>query len=172
MAALAPLLSEAYALKPDDAVLLDTISATEASLLAMATKWNASLHLDIASKIRLVSLALPAEAHDQARIQSILSASGGVSSYSQVKALLDDKRYLLPAGDSVLDRITSVNASDYQQLKSTDQWQQMMATFSSIAMDKLAQSRFDEVARLTEAALTLDSTNSGFVSLRSFLARS
>lgn len=172
MAALAPLLSEAYALEPDDPVLMNTIQATEASLLGMARKWNASQYPDIANRIRLVSLALPAAVHDQARIQGVLSASGDVSAYSRVMALLDDKRYLLPAGDSVLDRITSVSASDYQQLKSSTQWQQMMSTFSSAAMDKLAQSRFDEAARLTEAVLTMDSANSGFVALRSFLAGS
>lgn len=172
MTELAPMLNEAWQLNPEDPVLLDTIRATEASLLAMARQWNASQYTDIASRIRSVSQALPGAAHDQNRVEGILSASAQVSAYAQVMALLEDKRYLIPAGDSVLDRITAVSASDYQKLKSSDQWQQMMASFSSSALEKLSQSRYEEAARLTEAALTLDADDAGFVALRSFLTGS
>lgn len=169
MASMAPLISEAWNLDPDDPVLLDTIRATEASLLGLARQWNASQYTELASGIRAVSQALPGEVHDQSRIEGILSASSQVSAYTQVMALLEDKRYLTPAGDSVLDRITAVSASDYQKLKSSDQWQQMMASFSSSALEKLSQSRYEEAARLTEAALTLDADDAGFVALRSYL---
>ncbi len=169
MMTLAPMLDEAWKLEPEDPVLLDTIRTTENSLLALARQWNSSQHADIARLIRSVSQALPGAVHDQNRVESILSASSQVSAYSQVMALLDDKRYLAPAGDSVLDRITAVNASDYQKLKSSAQWQQMMDSFSSRALEDLSQSRYDEAARLTEAALTLDADNPGFTALRSFL---
>jgi len=169
MAVLAPMLNEAWKLDADDPVLLDTIRATEASLLTLARQWNASQFSDIASRIRAVSQALPSAVHDQNRVEGILSASAQVSAYSQVMALLEDKRYLTPAGDSVLDRITAVSATDYQKLRSSDQWQQMMASFSNSALEKLSQSRYEEAARLTEAALTLDADDAGFVALRSFL---
>lgn len=172
MARLAPLLTEAYRIDPDDPTLLDTIRATESALLSLARTWNASQHAEVGRLISEVSSALPAAAHDRDRLQGILAASAQVSSFSQVMALLDDERYLLPAGDSVLDRITSVSASDYQRLRSSEQWQKMMTTFSETAVQKLSESRFDDVARLTEAALTLDAQDSGFQALRSFLAGS
>jgi serine/threonine protein kinase len=172
MVNLAPLLAQAYELNGNDPGLLDTIRATEASLLSLATKWNATRHADIASRISAVSGSLPAAVHDQNRIQGILSAASQVSAYAQVLALLDDGRYLRPAGNCVLDRITSVSASDYQQLKNSAQWRQMMSEFTSAALDKLARSEFDEVSRLTEAALTLDTENPGFNALRTFLAGS
>jgi serine/threonine protein kinase len=172
MASLAPLLAQAHGLNANDPALLNTIRATEASLLSMATKWNATNHTQIAKKISAVSSALPAAVHDQKRIQRILAASDQVSAYSQVLALLDDKRYLQPAGNSVLDKITSVSATDYQKLKSSAQWEQMMSEFSRIALDKLAQSEFDDVARLTEAALTMDAKDSGFNALKTFLSGS
>ncbi|NND91822.1 MAG: serine/threonine protein kinase [Granulosicoccus sp.] len=172
MAELAPLLSQAYQLSANDPVLLDTLRAIEGTLLSLATQWNADNHGNIASKINQVSSALPTAAHDRGRIQGILSASNQVSAYAQILALLEDQRYLKPAGDSVLDRITTVNAREYQQLKSTKQWEQMMDRFSSAAMQKLANSQFDEVARLTEAALTIDPADAGFKALRTFLAGS
>jgi serine/threonine protein kinase len=172
MANLAPLLAQAHGLNANDPALLNTIRATEASLLSMATKWNATNHTEIANRIRAVSSALPAAVHDQNRIQRILSASGQVSAYGQVLALLDDKRYLQPAGNSVLDKITTVNANDYQKLKSSKQWKQMMSEFSRIALDKLAQSQFDDVGRLTEAALTMDANDPGFNALKRFLSGS
>lgn len=172
MANLAPLLAQAHGLNADDPALLNTIRATEASLLSMATKWNATNHTDIAEKIRAVSSALPAAVHDQNRIQRILDASDQVSAYSQVLALLDDKRYLQPAGNSVLDKITSVSAKDFQKLKSSTQWEQMMSAFSRTALDKLAQSEFDDVARLTEAALTMDADDPGFNALKTYLSGS
>jgi serine/threonine protein kinase len=172
MVSLAPLLAQAHGLNANDPALLNTIRATEASLLSMATKWNATNHTEIAKKISAVSSALPAAVHDQDRIQRILAASDQVSAYGQVLALLDDKRYLQPAGNSVLDKITSVSANDYQKLKSSAQWEQMMSEFSRIALDKLAQSEFEDVARLTEAALTMDPKESGFNALKMFLSGS
>ena len=172
MEQLAPLLAQAYELNAGDPTLLDTIRATEASLLSLAKQWNASNHAQIARQISAVSNALPVSVHDQSRIQGILSASGQVSDYTQVLALLDDKRYLAPAGESVLDRITAVSANDYQKLKGTVQWQDMMSALSSAALDKLSRSEFDAAARLTEAALTLDADEPGFRTLRSYLAGS
>ena len=172
MEQLAPLLAQAYALNAGDPTLLDTIRATEANLLSLAKQWNASNHAQIARQISAVSNALPVSVHDQSRIQGILSASGQVSVYTQVLALLDDKRYLAPAGESVLDKITAVSANDYQQLKGTAQWRNMMSALSSAALDKLSRSEFDAAARLTEAALTLDADEPGFRTLRSYLAGS
>lgn len=169
---LASLLAQAYALNASDPALLNTIRVTEASLLSLATKWNATNHVDISNQIRTVSSALPAAVHDSTRIQRILDASNQVSAYAQVMALLDDKRYLQPVDNSVLDIITSVNVDDYQKLKSSTQWDEMMSGFSSIALDKLALSEFDDVAVLTEAALTMDPEDPGFIALRSFLAGS
>jgi hypothetical protein len=172
MTKLAPLLAQAHGLNANDPALLNTIRATEASLLSLATKWNATNHTDIANQIRAVSGALPATVHDQNRIERILGAANQVSAYGQVLALLDDKRYLQPAGDSVLDKITTVNANDYQKLKNSTQWEQMMSEFSRSALDKLGRSEFDDVARLTEAALTMDAEDAGFNALKTFLSGS
>jgi len=172
MILLAPLMTRAYELNSTDPELLDTIEATKSSLLSLATKWNATKHTEIASKIGEVSKALPADAHDNSRIQGILSASGQVSKYAQVLALMEGKQYLRPVDDSVLDTITTVSASDYLQLRNSDQWKKMMSEFSHTALDKLAQSEFDDVVRLTEAVLTLDANDTGFKALRSFLAGS
>lgn len=172
MASLAPLLTQAHGLNANDPALLNTIRATEASLMAMATKWNATSYPDIANQIRAVSGALPATVHDQNSIERILGAANQVSAYGQVLALLDDKRYLQPAGDSVLDKITTVNANDYQKLKNTTQWEQMMSEFSQSALDKLGRSEFDDVARMTEAALTMDAKDPGFNALKRFLSGS
>jgi serine/threonine protein kinase len=172
MVSLATLLAEAHELNAKDPALLNTISATEASLLSLATKWNATNHTEIANRIRAVSIALPAAAHDQSRIQRILAASDQVSAYGQVLALLEDRRYFQPAGNSVLDKITSVSANDYQRLKSSKPWEQMMSEFSQIALDKLAKSEFDDVARLTEAVLTMDASEPGFNALKRFLSGS
>ena len=172
MASLAPLLAQAHALNAADPALLDTIRSTEASLLSLATKWNATKHADIADQIRAVSSALPAAVHDTNRIQRILAEANQVSAYGQVLALLEDKRYLLPVGDSVLDKISSVSANDYKQLQNSSQWEQMMSEFSRVALEKLALSEFDDAARLTEAALTIDAKSPEFNALRTFLSGS
>jgi len=172
MVLLAPLMTRAYELNSTDPELLDTIGAIESSLLSLATTWNATKHTDIASRISEVSKALPPDAHDHSRIQGILSASGQVSKYAQLIALMEGKQYLRPVGDSVLDTITTVSANDYLQLRSSDQWQKMISEFSHTALDKLAQSEYDDVARLTEAVLTLDANDPEFNALRSFLAGS
>ncbi len=172
MVKLAPLLAQALQLNAEDPILLDTIRSTEASLLTIAKQWNADKYTEIANRISAVSNALPASVHDQSRIQRIVSTSSQVSGHSQVLALLDDKRYLVPAGDSVLDWITALSDEDYRKLKSTTQWAQMMSEFSGDALARLARSEFDDVARLTEVALTLDAEEPGFKALRSFLSGS
>lgn len=169
LAKLAPLQAQAYALNADDTELVASIRRSESTLLSLAKQWNASVHGDIADSIRQVSDLLPAAVHDRNRVQGILSAAGQVSVSTQVLALMDEKRYLSPAGDSVLDKISSVSANDYQQLKSSAQWSAMMDEFSTKALEKLSQSRFDDVARITEAALTIDAENTGFITLRDFL---
>ena len=172
MASMAQLIARAYELKSTDPELLDAIRATESSLFSLATRWNATKYTEIADRIREVSKALPVDIHDQSRIQGILSASSQVSGYAKVLTLLDNKQYLHPVGDSVLDTITKISANDYLRLKSSDQWKNMMSDFSRTALDKLGRSEFEDVASLTDAVLTLDAQNPGFNALRSFLAGS
>lgn len=172
MASMAPLMTRAYSLNSTDPELLDGIRATESSLLSLAAKWNATKHTEIADRIREISKALPVDVHDQNRIHGVLSASSQVSGYTQVLTLIDNKQYLRPVGDSVLDKITTISASDYQRLKNSDQWKNMMSDFSQTALDKLARSEFEDVASLTDAVLTLDAEDPGFNALRSFLAGS
>lgn len=169
---LANLLSQAYTINPSDETVLIAIKETETSLLALAKKWNATQHSGIASQIRTVSANLPAAVHDRGRIQGILSASGQVSSFEQVLALMEDKHYLQPDGDSVLDKITAVSASDYQKLKQSDSWATMMSEFGQTAQKRLGGSEFETAARLTEAVLTIDKDDAGFRELRVFLAGS
>ncbi len=172
MTNMAPMLAQAYSINPNDPVLLDTIQQTEQSLLSLAKTWNASRYGDVVNQILAVSSAMPAAVHDQGRIQSILATSNQVLAYDQIMTYLKDKHYLRPSGSSVLDKISSVNFNEYQQLKSTSQWQQMMTALSQSAMEKLAKSEFDEVAKLTEAALSLDADHAGFNALKLFLAGS
>lgn len=169
MTSLAPMLNQAWQLSPDEPVLLDTIRATEASLIALAQRWNASQYPGIADRIRSVSQALPADIHDASRVDSILSASAQVSAYSALLSLLDEGQYVMPAGNSVLDRITAVSANDYRRLRESDAWKQMMSSLSSRALQSVTQARYEDAARLAEVALTLDAEDSGFVALRSFL---
>ena len=171
MMQLAKLLTQAHAMNPSDTNLLNNIRSTEADLLALAKQWNAGRHPNIASKISAVSQALPQAVHDRVRIQRILAASGQVSVSAQILALMDDKHYLAPAGESVLDRITAASNSDIEQLKTSSQWNQMMGQFKDAAMQKLSQSDFDGAAKLTEVALTMDSGDTEFNALRQFLAR-
>ncbi|MFK7853257.1 MAG: serine/threonine-protein kinase [Granulosicoccus sp.] len=171
MAQLAPLLDRAHAINPADPTLIANVRSTEASLLTLAKQWNGSRHEKIAAKIRQVSQALPAALHDKNRIQAILSASDQISARAQILALLDDKRYLTPAGDSVLDKITTVNSTEFEALKTSTQWNQMMSEFKTAAMEKLAQSDFNGAAKLTEVALTMDANDAEFNALRSFLAK-
>lgn len=170
MVQLAPLLAQAQQLNPSDPTLVSNVRSTEATLLAMAKQWNASRHPSIASKISAVSQALPAALHDRNRIQSILNASDQLSNSAQVLALLDDKRYLTPPGDSVLDKITSVSSNDFQQLKKSTQWVEMMSEFKDAAMKKLKNSDYNGAAKLTEVALTMDAGDSEFKELREFLS--
>jgi len=170
MVTLAPMLTKAYALNETDQVLLDTVQQTENSLLTLATTWNATRFTEVANRISKVSSALPAAVHDQDKIRSVLEAADKVSTYNRVLSLLNDKRYLRPSGESVLDSISKVNANDYSRLKKTDQWQQMMSELSQVAMAKLARSEFNDVAKLTEAALSLDADDPGFNALKTFLA--
>ena len=139
--------------------------------MALAKQWNASRHLSIATKISAVSQALPDALHDKNRIQGILSASDQVSASAQILALLEDKQYLAPAGDSVLDKITTVSSNDFVKLKESSQWDQMMSEFKDAAMGKLAKSDFNGAAKLTEVALTMDASDSEFKALRTFLAK-
>ena len=171
MAKLAPLLAQAHSMNPADSTLLSNVRSAEATLLTLAKRWNASQYPSIASKISAVSQALPAALHDKNRIQGILNASSQVSSSAQVLALLEDKQYLKPVGDSVLDSITTVSSNDFKQLKNSTQWNQMMSEFKGAAMEKLANSDFNGAAKLTEVALTMDATESEFNTLRSFLAQ-
>ena len=171
MAKLAPLLAQAHSMNPADSTLLSNVRSVEATLLTLAKRWNASQYPSIASKISAVSQALPAALHDKNRIQGILNASSQVSSSAQVLALLEDKQYLKPVGDSVLDSITTVSSNDFKQLKNSTQWNQMMSEFKGAAMEKLANSDFNGAAKLTEVALTMDATESEFNTLRSFLAQ-
>jgi|GEM_PF-1684945 len=170
MAELAPLLTQAYSVSPTDADLLVAIQSTESSLLSLAKQWNATQHQDVADKILAVSRALPSQAHDQVRIQGIIDAASQVSANSDVLALLDSEHYLSPEGGSVLDKITTVSASDFQQIGASSQWSEMMSEFSNTAMDKLANAEYNAAARITEAALTMDPEDAGFKALRRFLA--
>lgn len=171
LAKLAPLLTQAHALNPADPTLIGSIRSSEATLLALAKQWNASRHQAIATKISAVSQVLPDALHDKNRIQGILSASGQVSASAQILAMLDDRHYLAPAGNSVLDRITTVSNNDFQKLKESSQWSQMMSVFKEAAMKKLTESDFNGAAKLTEVALTMDASDSEFKALRSFLAK-
>ena len=172
MASMAQLMTQAYELNSTDPELLDAIRATESSLFSLAKKWNATKHKEIGNRILEVSKALPVDVHDQNRIRGILSASSQVSRYEKVLTLLDNQQYLRPVGESVLDTITTVSANDYQRLKGSDQWQNMMSDFSRTALDKLGRSEFEDVVSLTDAVLTLDAQSPGFIVLRSFLAGS
>lgn len=171
MAQLAPLLDRAHALNPADPTLIANVRSTEAMLLSFAKQWNGTRHQTIAAKIGQVSQALPEALHDSNRIQAILAASDQVSARAQILALLDDKRYLTPAGDSVLDKITTVNSTEFDVLKKSNQWNQMMSEFKTAAMEKLARSDFGGAAKLTEVALTMDANDEEFNALRSFLAK-
>jgi len=170
LADMAPLLSQAYEINNTDAELLENIRKAEASLFSLAKTWNATRYVDLAKKIESVSNAMPAAVHDQDRIRGILAASDQVQAYDQIIAFLDNKSYLRPSGDSVLDTISSANASDFQRIKATAQWQTMMSELYQAAMEKLARSEFDNVAKLTEAALSLDADHPGFNALQQFLA--
>jgi len=172
MTNMAPLLTQAYSIDSTDPELLNTIQQTEESLVLLAKTWNASRYPDIASQIEAVSNAMPAAVHDQSRVQGILVASEQVMGYDQIITLLDNKHYLRPSGNSVLDKISTINVNEYRKLKGTSKWQQMMKELSQKAMEKLANSEFDDVAKLTEAALSLDADHTGFNTLKLYLAGS
>ncbi len=172
MSNLAPLLAQAYSINSANPDLLESIQQTEQSLLSLAKTWNASRYTDVASQIIAVSKAMPAAVHDQGRVQEILATSAQALAYDQIIAYLNDKHYLRPSGNSVLDKISTVNINEYQKLKTTSQWQQMMAELYQSAMNKLANSEFNHVAKLTEAALSLDADHAGFNSIKLFLAGS
>lgn len=169
MTRLAPMLAQAYSLNPVDPVLLDTIRKTESSLISIAAIWNATRYAEVARLINTVSDALPRAVHDREQVRDILDASSRSSGYSEVFGLIDRKHYLSPPGNSLLDRVSSLDLSEFQQLKSTPQWQNMMSELSMAAMDKLSRSEYDDAARLTEAALTMDAEHPGFNTLKDWL---
>lgn len=169
--ALATLLSEARVLDRDDASLKSGIHEVEQDLLTIARQWNASRYPAIAGQVRQVSQALPASEHDQKRLAGILDAATQRPQSSRIMALLEDRQYLLPAGHSLLDRITSVSPNHFRELTASSEWEDMMRQLSQAAKSRLAESRFEEAARMTEAALTLDSDHAGFTALRGFLSQ-
>ena len=169
MQSMAGLLSRAHSVNPTDERVLTGIRETESGLIEIARNWNATRHGEIASKIQSVSLALPASVHDSNRVSRIIEASDQLSQVGTVMNLIEEGAYLAPAGNSVLDKITSVNSNEFSTLKNSDEWDEMMSGFKGDALNAIEASRFDEAARLVAIALTFDENDSDVQILRNHL---
>jgi len=169
MQSMAGLLSQAHSVNPTDERVLAGISQTESGLIDIARNWNATRHSEIASKIQSVSRALPASVHDSDRVTRVIEASDQLSQMVTVMNLIEEGAYLAPAGNSVLDKITSVNSNEFITLRNSREWGDMMSGFKGDALNAIEASRFDEAARLVAIAMTFDEDDSDVQTLRNHL---
>ena len=169
MQSMAGLLSQAHSVNPTDERVLAGISQTESGLIDIARNWNATRHSEIANKIQSVSRALPASVHDSDRVTRVIEASDQLSQMVTVMNLIEEGAYLAPAGNSVLDKITSVNSNEFITLRNSREWGDMMSGFKGDALNAIEASRFDEAARLVAIAMTFDEDDSDVQTLRNHL---
>lgn len=162
--------NEAQKLNANDARLVTGVEESYAQLKEIASTWNPAHHEDIANEVERIANLLPGKPQQRQEIAGLLSGSTQRASYDTVLQLLDSKKIVSPAGESVLDLATRLSKQDFDKIRQTDQWSSMIRQFRTAAIEKLESSDFDGAARVVEAALAIDPMDTQMNAVRDHLA--
>jgi len=162
--------SEAAKLNAADPRLVTGIEESYSQLKEIATDWNADNHQDIAFEIERILGQLPVSMEQKRTIQDLLGEAESRSDYEDVVKMVKARNIATPDGQSVLDSVSGLNKNDFDSLRKTSAWMDMMSLFRSEAVDKLEMSDFDGAVRIVEAALALDPTDPQMNAVRNHLA--
>ena len=161
---------QAHDLDSSNATVQQGIDGIYGRLNQFADNWHPSRHTDIADLLAQAAVTLPVDDSRRQSLLNKLAPAGRASALSDVQVLLRSGRIATPEGQSVLDVVNKLSVADLAALQSSEDYERMMATFRRTALAKLEQSDFDGVARLVEAALSVDPDDVQLLNVRRHLA--